>query len=76
MMALCQTHSSNETRYDNYAITSFLESEAFGTTDIKLDDTTEPADHSVTQEAIPPAGNNFSPKLLNDRFSLKTIKTR
>ncbi len=36
-----------------------LETEAFETTEVKLDETTETADHSVTQEAILPAGNVF-----------------
>ncbi len=34
-----------------------LETEAFETTEMKLDETTEAADHSVTQEATLPAGS-------------------
>ncbi len=36
-----------------------LETEAFENTEVKLDETTEAADHFVTQEAIFPAGNLF-----------------
>ncbi len=36
-----------------------LDPEAFETAEVKLDETTEAADHSVTQEAILPTGYVF-----------------
>ncbi len=46
-----------------FTLTLTLESEAFDTTD-----TTEPADHSVTPEAILPTGKYLSPRIFDERF--------
>ncbi len=50
--------------------TSFLETGAIETTDVKLEEAIKPADHPVAQKFIPTAGNNFSlnTDYLNNRY--------